>query len=326
MNEQMQTILGSGGPIGVELAKALSRYTNEIRLVSRKPEKVNATDEIFAADVLDAVQLENAVRGSAIVYVTVGFHYSYKTWKAAWPTFIRNLLAICEKEGCKLVFFDNVYMYDQNSLNPMTERSPVNPSSKKGEIRAMIAETIMEKAKAGKVKALIARSADFYGPSIQQTSLLIETVFKPLSTGKTANWMASDKFKHSFTYTTDAARATALLGNTENAFGEVWHLPTASNPLTGRQWVEMVAKKLGVAPKHRVVSKLIVRLMGLFMPLMKEFVEMLYQYDRDYVFDSSKFEKQFGLKPTSYEEGIDEIIAADYGRTTVGKNFHGRTE
>ena len=77
----MQTILGSGGAIGIELAKALTKYTNEIRLVSRHPEKVNSRDELFAGDLLNKEELNKAVAGSSIVYVTVGFPYNLKVWK-----------------------------------------------------------------------------------------------------------------------------------------------------------------------------------------------------------------------------------------------------
>lgn len=315
----MQTILGSGGAIGIELAKALKQYTTDIRLVSRNPKKVNDTDLLFKADLLNPDELANAIKGSEIVYVTVGFPYSYKIWKKDWPSFIKNLLSICEAEGCKLVFFDNVYMYDKDHLNPMTEDTPINPPSKKGEVRAQIANMIMERTKEGKIKALIARSADFYGPSIEKTSILTETVFKPLSNSKTANWMAGDTFKHSFTFTPDAGRATALLGNTETAYGQIWHLPTASNPMTGKEWVQTIARMMGKKPKYRVATKFMVRLIGLFVPIMKESVEMLYQYDRDYVFDSSKFENEFNFQPTSYENGIKEIIDSDY-KQTISKN------
>lgn len=308
----MQTILGSGGAIGIELAKALKQFSDRVRLVSRNPKKVNETDELFAADLMNPKELEQAVKGSDIVYVTVGFPYSYKVWKKNWPEFIKSLLEICEKEACKLVFFDNIYMYDKDHLNPMDEKTPINPPSKKGEIRTQIVNMIMEKANVGKIDALIARSADFYGPSIKNVSILTETIFKPLSKSKTANWLGNDTFKHSFTFTPDAGLATAMLGNTDSAYGQVWHLPTASNPLTGKEWVEAIAKELGVKSKHRVASKFIVQLIGLFSPPMKESVEMLYQYDRDYVFDSSKFEKEFNFKPTSYKEGIRKIIEADY--------------
>ena len=312
----MQTILGSGGAIGIELAKALKKYTDEIRLVSRNPKKVNETDQLFAADLLNPTELEDAIKGSEIVYVTVGFPYNYKIWKRKWPKFIKNLLEICETKGYKMVFFDNVYMYDMDNLNPMTENSLVNPPSKKGKIRAQISQMIMDKINKGNLKALIARSADFYGPSIENTSILTETVLKPLNDGKTANWLANDTFSHSFTFTPDAGRATALLGNTEKAYGQIWHLPTASNPLTGKEWIEAIAKEMGTKSNHRVVSKFMVRLIGLFVPVMKESVEMLYQYDREYVFDSSKFEKEFNYQPTSYNDGIKEIVETDYKKTT----------
>ena len=308
----MQTILGAGGTIGIELAKALINYTHEIRLVSRNPKQVNETDELYKADILNADELKQAISGSEVVYVTVGFEYSIKIWRQNWPKFIQNLLTICESEGCKLVFFDNVYMYDKNSLNPMKEETVIDPPSKKGEVRAEIAQMILDKIKSGRIKALIARSADFYGPAIDKTSILTETVFKPLSQGKTANWMAGDHFKHSFTFTPDAGKATALLGNTEKAYGQVWHLPTTSNPLTGKEWVEAIANQMKVKPKYRVVSKFMVQLIGLFVPVMKESVEMLYQYDRDYVFDSSKFQKEFGMEPTSYMDGIKAIVEMDY--------------
>ena len=309
----MQTIIGSGGAIGIELAKALTEYTTDIRLVSRNPKKVNTTDQLLSADITNRDELEKAVKDSEVVYVTVGFPYNHKVWQETWPKFIKDLIPICIKENCKLVFFDNMYMYDEDYLNGMTESTRINPPSKKGKVRAEIANMIMAEVKSGKLKALIARSADFYGPSIKN-SLLIETVFNPLSKGEKASWLGSDEYKHSFTYTPDAAKATAMLGNTETTYGQVWHLPTASNPLTGKQWVEKVADKLHVKPKYRLVSKFMLRTIGLFVPAMRESIEMLYQYDRNYLFDSSKFEKEFNFKPTSYEKGIQAIVDADYSK------------
>lgn len=313
----MQTIIGSGGAIGIQLAKALVEHTTEIRLVSRNPKKVNKTDHLFPADITNRNELEKAVKNSDIVYVTVGFPYSHKVWKEKWPKFIRDLISVCKNEKCKLVFFDNVYMYDKDHLNRMTEETPINPPSKKGKIRETIAQMIMDEANSGKLKALIARSADFYGPSIENSSVLTETVFKPLSKGEKANWLGSDKYIHSFTYTIDAGKATAILGNTDTAYGQIWHLPTASNPLTGKQWIEKIAEKLNVKPKYNVAPKFLVRIIGLFIPIMRESVEMIYQYDRDYIFDSNKFEKEFNFKPTTYEQGIEAIIATDYKKTTV---------
>lgn len=308
----MQTILGAGGAIGTELAKALTKYTDHIRLVSRNPKRVNPKDELLSADLLEADAMRQAVEGSEIVYVTVGFPYKAKVWEKSWPIFIRNVLNACQSHGSKLVFFDNVYMYDPDFMDGMTEDMPVNPCSRKGRVRAKIQKMILSEVEAGNVQALIARCADYYGPGIKDTSILTETVFKPLSEGKKANWVGSDQYKHSFTYTPDAGKATALLGNTEDAYGEIWHLPTAPNPYTGKEWVHAIAQEMGMEPKYRVISKFMLRLMGFFVSFMREVHEMAYQYDRDYVFLSDKFEERFDMQPTPYKEGIREVVERDY--------------
>jgi nucleoside-diphosphate-sugar epimerase len=228
---------------------------------------------------------------------------------------MKNVIKACKQHNTKLVFFDNIYMYDKNSLNPITEDAPINPPSEKGKVRAEIAEMLLNEIKSGNLKALIARCADFYGPNIKNTSLLTETVFKNLSQGKKANWLGSVKFKHTFTYTPDAGKATALLGNTDSAYGEVWHLPTAPNPFTGEEWIKNIAEELGVEARYQVAPKFLVRIIGLFQPIMKEIVDMMYQYDRDYVFDSSKFEKRFEFTPTSYTEGIKNIVDVEFRNT-----------
>lgn len=305
----MQTILGAGGAIGVELAKELPRYTEKIRLVSRNPEKVNTGDELFKADLLNTDEVMKAVAGSDVVYLVAGLEYNINVWRRQWPVVMRNVVDACLAHNAKLVFFDNIYMYDPQSLNPMTENHTIKPTSEKGKVRAEIARMIWDAAEHKGLTALIARAADFYGPVMKkQSSFLTEGVFKPLYNGAKANWLGNDQYKHSFTYTPDAGKATARLGNTPDAYGEVWHLPTAPNPPTGKQWVEKIAKELNVKPKYRVAPAFFVGIMGLFMPLMRESKEMLYQYDRDYVFSSEKFEKRFGLRPTPYEEGIKEVV------------------
>lgn len=309
----MQTILGSGGAIGVELAKALPSYAKSIRLVSRHPRAVNPDDQLFPADLARHADVMRAVEGSEIVYLTLGLPYDTRIWRTTWPAIVKNVIDACTAHDAKLVFFDNVYMYDPDYLGAMTEDTPIRPVSRKGTVRAEIANMIQDEAKKGTLQAMIARSADFYGPSIR-TSILTETVIKNLGQGKKANWLGPVNFRHSFTYTPDAGKATALLGNTADAYNQVWHLPTAPNPLTGKEWIHAIANALGVEPRYRSVPRYMVRFLGLFMPIMKETVEMMYQYERDYVFDSSKFEKRFELQATPYSEGIKNIIRIDYNR------------
>ena len=108
----MQTILGANGNIGKLLAKELTRYTDKIRLVSRNPARVNESDELIAIDLTQPGAVDRAVEGSDVVYLVVGLEYKAKVWEQLWPAMMRDTLDACLKYNAKLVFFDNVYMYD----------------------------------------------------------------------------------------------------------------------------------------------------------------------------------------------------------------------
>ncbi|NBC83022.1 MAG: NAD-dependent epimerase/dehydratase family protein [Bacteroidetes bacterium] len=304
----MQTILGSNGAIGREIAKSLKQYTDQIRLVSRNPIMVNDNDELFKADVKNKEEVMKAVEGSEVVYLTVGLKYDSKVWQKHWPVIMRNVIDACKVHQAKLVFFDNVYMYDPAYMGNITEDVPVNPVSKKGKVRAGIAQMLLNEVKDGNLKALIARCADFYGPN-SNTSIPVIIVYKNLKKRKSANWIANANKIHTMTFTKDAGRATALLGNTEDAYNQVWHLPTDTSELTGKQWVDLFARQMDVQPRLSVLSKGMLRLLGWFSPIMKEIHEMAYQNDRDYFFNSSKFMNRFPeFNVTKPDEGVRQII------------------
>jgi len=302
----MQTILGANGIISTELAKALTQYTTKIRLVSRNPHKVNNTDELFAADLTNPQQTTDAVAGSEIVYLTAGLQYNIKIWREQWPLIMRNVIDACKKHKSKLVFFDNVYIYGKVD-RWMTESTPANPCSKKGEVRRVIAGMLMSEVKQGNLMAMIVRAADFYGPNTP-LSFASVMIFNNLAKGKKAQWMINDSVKHSLTYTPDAGKATALLGNTADAYNQVWHLPTDKNALNGKELISLVAKEFGVEPKYMTLPRWMLQLVALFTPVVKESMEMLYQSESDYLFDSSKFDTAFTFSTTTYAQGIAETV------------------
>ena len=307
-----QTILGAGGAIGRPLATELRKYTDKVRLVSRNPKKIHPDDELISADLSNAEAVMNAVKGSEVVYLTAGLTYSVKVWRAQWPVIMANVIAACKAHEARLVFFDNIYMYSGDKLNPITESLPIKPPSEKGKVRAQIAQMLLDAHTRGDIQGLIARSADFYGPGTGAVSVLNDLVFSKISKGKTANWLGKSDCRHSFTYVPDAARATALLGNTPDAFGEVWHLPTHPDAPTGREWIEEVARQCGSKPRLRSVGRGMLRFLGIFVPIMRELVEMMYQYEQDYVFSSAKFDKRFGMMATAYRTGITDALRADH--------------
>jgi nucleoside-diphosphate-sugar epimerase len=302
----MQTILGANGVIGQELSKNLTQYTTQIRQVSRNPKKVNSTDEIFSADLLNYEQTEKAVAGSEIVYLVAGLPYKTSVWQEQWPTVMKNVIDACKKHNSKLVFFDNVYSYGLVS-GAMTEETPFNPTSKKGEVRAKIATLLLDEIKAKNLNGMIVRAADFYGPNAK-LSLTHSTVTEKLKAKKASQWIGNPKSIHTFTYTPDAGKSLAVLGNTSTAYNQTWHALTSKDKMTGEQYVRIACELANQPYKLQALPKWGVRMLGLFVPVLGEFVEMMYQFENDYVFDSSKIEKAFNLQATDYKSGIAETL------------------
>jgi nucleoside-diphosphate-sugar epimerase len=309
----VHTVLGANGVIGRELSRVLGAEGEQVRQVSRTPRRVNDGDELVSADLLDAEATARAVAGSEVAYLVAGLKYDAKVWREQWPRVMRNTIDACRRHGARLVFFDNVYAYGRVE-GAMTEQTPFAPTSRKGEVRAAIATLLRQAINAGQVKAMIVRGADFYGPGAT-LSLTHATVFQRLHAGKTPQWAGNPKAIHTFTYTPDAGRAVAVLGRTDEAYGETWHAPTSAEPITGEDFVRIACEAAGRPYGIQVAPRWLLRLMGLVMPVLRENDEMMYQFDYDYRFDSSRVAEAFGLHATPYRDGIAATLAS-YGTTS----------
>lgn len=302
----LHTILGAGGVIARELSLQLARDGRRVRQVSRHPTAVGAGDELKAADLLDERATADAVEGSKVVYLVAGLPYSTAVWQAQWPRVMQNAINACRCHGARLVFFDNVYAYGQVD-GAMTEATPFNPCSRKGEVRAAIATTLLDAMQRGELRALIARSADFYGPGAR-LSLLEAVFFARLRSGKAPQWLGDPALPHTFTFTPDAGRALAVLGQAPEAYGQTWHLPTAQTmdggPVTGRALARVACALADQPDRLQVAPRWLLQAMGWFVPVLRENDEMMYQYQHGYRFDSGKIEQAFGLRPTPCGEGL----------------------
>ncbi len=304
---QPYTLIGAGGAISSPLAQMLLDQQQPVRLLSRSGTNMPGA-ESRKADVYHQQELTEAVRGSKVAYLLVGLDYNTKFWQEKWPIVMGNTIRACADTGVPLIFFDNVYMYGPVE-GKMTEETPYQPSSKKGEVRARIARQLLDATQRGDLKASIARSADFYGPWADTKSVFYQTVIKNLAAGKKPQWLGDPAMPHSMSYTLDCARALVTLANDPTSFNQTWHVPTHNPPPVPTDLIKIAAHELGVPYKGvQVASKNLVRLLGLFMPIMREMVEMIYQTERPYWFDSSKFDHRYGVQPTPYAQGIRETV------------------
>lgn len=300
------TILGAGGSIGNPLAYRLLENKQNVRLVSRSKFSINGAESV-KADLTSYAETLESIKQSDIVYLCAGLAYDSTVWENTWPLIMKNTIDSCKKSGSKLIFFDNVYMYGKAD-GKMTENSPYNPCSKKGEVRAKIARMLEEEISSNNITAIIARAADLYGPFADKTSVPYIMVIDKMLKGNKAQWIVNDKVLHSYTYTIDCANGLFLLGMKNEAYGQVWHLPTYSPAIGGKTFIEIAAKEIGAPASYSVLPKFMIRIIGLFNKTVKEMTEMLYQNEYEYIFDSTKFNNYFQYSPKPYDVGIRETI------------------
>ncbi len=258
--------------------------------------------EHVRGDAAEGEVLKSICRDAAIVYHCVNVPY---------PEWSRKLLPIAEAvvgaasaAGARLVVMDNLYMYGPPD-GPMTEMTPRAARGRKGRLRARLEDYFMDAHHTGSVRLAIGRAADFYGLAAKSAPSML--VFEPAVEGKAASWVGSLDALHTLNYLPDVARSLVTLGERDEALGEIWHLP-AAEPVTGRQFIEMVFQELGQPPKMRIINRPMMLLAGLFSPMIRESAEVYYQFERPFIMDSSKFERAFGKQVTPHREAIREIL------------------
>ena len=303
----MDALLGSGGSIGGPLTEALHKMGRHVRLVRRSAAAEADTEGIthLAADLTKPADTLRAMADCEVVYIILGLPYSHRVWRRLWPRVMSNVIAAAQTQGSKLVFLDNVYMYGRTT-DGMTESTPNQPCSKKGLARTEVATMFMEAVQAGRITGLIARAPDFYGPAVAN-SVIGPFVVDRIVTGRRADWLGDPNLPHSFGYTPDIARALAVLGNDDAAYGRVWHTPTDPRDITGIEIMQRCAAAAGTRADYRAISSRMMRMLGLFSPQLREVVEMMYQTEQPYRFDSSDFSKAY-FAATPYDQGLDLVI------------------
>lgn len=308
---QLHVVLGAAGGTGAAVVRELVGQGRSVRAVTRRSHTAvgdgaqpPASYQDATADVTDRGQLRRALEGAAVVYHCA--QPSYVRWSQEFPAMNRCVIEAAEA-GAKLVFADNLYMYPPGS-SPMTEETPPVCATRKGRLRAALADELLAAHRDGRVRVTIGRSSDYFGPGGVDSAVGLR-FFKAVVAGRRTQWFADLDQPHTLSYLPDMARALVVLGTRPEADGRVWHLPAAA-ALTGRQVIAAAGRAAGTTPTPAALGMGMVRIAGLFVPVLREFPELWYQWDRPFVLDSSRFERAFGpFAVTPMERALAETVA-----------------
>lgn len=302
-----QVILGTGA-IGRAVAEELIKRGESVRMVNRsgKMEEVPAGVEVVASDLYDSARVKEVTRGAEVVYQSAQPHY-YE-WPAKFPPLQKSIIDGLTGSNAKLVIVENLYLYGEVNGKSVTEDMPHNAHTRKGRVRAELSEAALAAHRDGKLRVTIGRGSDYFGPWGTDSSMG-STVFHRLIAGKAAQVGGSASMPHTHTYIPDFGKALVILGEHAEADGLAWHVPNDMPSVTQGEMIQMAAEAAGVKPKTQVAGKMIMSILGLFVPELKESVEMLYEFEKPFVVDSSKFEKTFGMQATPLKDAIKATVA-----------------
>ncbi len=304
-NSGLHVVFGASGSIGSALVLELAQRGKHVRAVNRTGiAELPASVEIIKGDASKLESARQACQGASVVYHCVNL--PYEEWSNGLPPIMDNIIDATAAVGAKLVFADNLYIYGAVQ-GPITENLPLRPATRKGRIRSLLTYKLIEAEKKGKLRSLTVRASDFYGPGVLN-SVVIELVFKPMLAGKKAMWLGSLDAPHSMSYTEDVARGIVMLTEFDTAFGQVWFVPAGEAP-TGRQFIEMAFKEAGLTPKMGVHKAMSMSMAGIFSAMVREETELLYQFEKPFVMDTSKFSREFpDFVPTPLEAAMKKSI------------------
>lgn len=304
MNSELHVIFGTG-PLGQSVMRALLARGRQVRMVSRSGRaELPPGVELRTADVYDPQQARAAAAGAAVVYQCA--QPGYTEWPALFPPLQTSILNAAAAAGAKLIVGDNLYMYGDVD-GPIHEDLPCAALTRKGQVRARMAQEVLDAHREGRVLAAIARGSDFYGPGVLG-SALGERVFIPILKGKTASAVGNIDLPHTYTFIDDFGEAMAVLGEQEVALGQAWHVPSPPT-LTTRQLIEMIFAQVGRPPRISSMGRMMLRIGGLFIPEARESIEMMYAFEKPYIVDDSKYVQAFGSHATPHEEAIRCTLA-----------------
>ena len=294
-------VLGAG-PVGRTIAQCLVAAGHEPRVLTKSGTALPGTKPV-AVDLTNVEATTEAVRGADVLFHCA--QPAYHRWPQDFPPLQRAILDAAEKVGAGVVAIENTHAYGRVS-GPMTESTPFAPISVKGRVRAQLASELAEAHTAGRVRTVSVRASDFFGPHVL-ASAYGERFFEPLLAGKKTELLGDPNSRHSVTYVPDIAAAMTAVAIRPDLWGRAWHAPTA-DAVTQRELVAIVAAAAGADPAFRVLGAWQLRFAGLFIKAAKEGIEMLYEFDHDYIVDSSAIETELGLRPTPLPEAAATTV------------------
>jgi nucleoside-diphosphate-sugar epimerase len=299
----MNVILGTGA-LGMAVMRELVAQGEQVTMVSLSGKAtVPSGIRVVRANLMEKEQAKAAMKQAKVVFQCS--QPPYHKWQDLFLPFQESIVTGAIAAGAKLVAAENLYMYG-HVKGSMHEGLPYTAITKKGKVRAEMSRNLLDLHQAGNLQVTMGRGADFFGTNVHNSSVG-SRLFDSIRKGKACSVMGNPDKKHTYTFIDDFGKALVVLSQNEAAFGRAWHVPNSETIIT-REFIETAFRLSGFQATIKSMGKGMLRIGGLFIPAARESIEMLYQFEHDFIVDSSPFTKQFGMTATPLETALAKTL------------------
>jgi nucleoside-diphosphate-sugar epimerase len=297
------------GQVGLNVMQQLAHEGVQVTLVNRSgkvTEALPANVHVVAGDLTDPATVARLAANAEVIFQSA--QPAYTNWPKGWPPLIESIIEGVAQTNARLVFVDNLYMYGSTRGQPIREELPYAATGHKGKVRALVAQTLLDAHNAGRIQVTIGRASDFFGPHGTETAVLGERFFQAAFAGKPVDVFGDPSLPHTYTYLPDFARGLITLSRHSEAYGRAWHTPN-ERTLSTEKMIRLIGAEMGQEIKTRSVTPLMVSLLGLFAPIVREMKEMMYEFQEPYIVDDSQFRAAFGATTTPLPDAVAATVA-----------------
>ncbi len=295
-------VLGSG-PVGLALTDELKKTEDQILLVNKSGqcrENLSEKVQLLACDARDQNSLAQLCQGVQVIFFAAGVSVANEAIDL--PLLVQSALFAAQESGAVLVYLDTMWAYGNQEGRPISEASPEQALGSSGKLRVSLSSLLRSEIGKKKVKIIIARSPDIYGPRVLGFPLG-EAVFGNAVSAKPLAFAGRLDMPHSFIFVRDLARSLVVLANNEDAIGKTWHLPSPQTVTQG-QIRDMISDSCNRQLKVQTYGAK----RGLFSKTDPLLAERMFGFENPFVVNHSRFATTFGERVTAHNLAVFETL------------------
>ncbi|WWE61528.1 NAD(P)H-binding protein [Parasalinivibrio latis] len=265
-------VLGATGNLGSHVVRQLIDDGYRVSALVRNPNNRLPAEVMQTTGAIENIPLLDTFLSGhhALVYAV---NPPYPAWKSQAMPLLETALKQAKKHDLLFVFPANVYNFNPQKTDTITNNTEMEAASEKGKIRIAMEQRIARYCSEGG-RAVCIRAGDFIGKNTANT--WFDAVVSTKANKAALTLPGEVNIPHTWAYLPDLAKEISLLIGTDVENGECRRVNYPGLEFTFEELKRAMEKALGIPVKTKQLPWTLLKFAGLFSPVLRELIEMRY--------------------------------------------------